>query len=82
MIGSGFFLFAFNRLGMERVVRLFENTDFYKKKKKRREKTKSIRSMKQFIETNAMQTNGIYRAMALIVPSIHSPQRNERKNTK
>lgn len=81
MIGSGFFLFAFNRLGMERVVRLFGNTDFYKKKKKK-EKIKSIRSMKQFIETDAMQTNEIYRAMALIVSSIHSPQRNERKNTK
>lgn len=38
--------------------------------------------MKQFIETDAMQTNGVYRATALIVPSIHSPQRNERKNTK
>lgn len=44
---------------MERVVRLFENMDFCEKKEREREKTKSIRTMKQFIEWKRIQCKQI-----------------------
>lgn len=62
---------------MERVVRLFENTDFCEKKRERERENKKYTYDETIyrMETDTMQTDRVYRATTPIIPSIHSPQR-------